>query len=237
MNFSNILNQLITYPATEADDITKTVSNMMKTADGGAPEADTMTGTDEARDEDLTKVDGIFEDIVKTDDPDRPLDNPPDNTNTDTTEESTDDVENTEDTEEAPLDDEENPSEDNPDDSLLDDTEGGDQTPKSFYSNKNTLKENLIYFMNILRSNIDSLSSSLGGLNDLESIRVTNAVVSILRYCKEYAYKILTEQMETDSYEALTIKYTTLKHTYDLAIEMLSRQFDGNNPLKHRAKR
>ena len=203
--------------ATEADDVTQTVARQM----GGA-KAPTNQATDE-RAEDLTQTDNIFADAHEGDEDAPPQPKPP--------EEQDDQMDNPED----PPEDEET---DNPDDGTGD-GEGLPEDRESVYSDKNTLKDNIIYFTNTLRTDIDELTNVLGGLNDLESIQVVNSVITNMRNCKDVLHKTLTNDMETSSYEELMRKYITVKRIYDISIEMLDKHFSNmqKKPIRRRPKR
>lgn len=216
--------------ATEADDVTQTVARQM----GGA-KAPTNQATDE-RAEDLTQTDNIFADAHEGDEDAAPQPKTP--------EEQDDQIDNPED----PPDDGEM---DNPDDETDDgenpppETEETDDffedesAPQSVYSDKNTLKDNIIYFTNTLRTDIDELTNVLGGLNDLQSIQVVNSVITNMRNCKDVLHKTLTNDMETSSYEELMRKYITVKRIYDISIEMLDKHFSNmqKKPIRRKPKR
>lgn len=215
--------------ATEADDVTQTVARQM----GGA-KAPTNQATDE-RAEDLTQTDNIFADAHEGDEDAPPQPKPP--------EEQDDQMDNPED----PPEDEETDNPDDgtgdgeglPEDRETDDSIEDELAPQSVYSDKNTLKDNIIYFTNTLRTDIDELTNVLGGLNDLESIQVVNSVITNMRNCKDVLHKTLTNDMETSSYEELMRKYITVKRIYDISIEMLDKHFSNmqKKPIRRRPKR
>ncbi len=214
--------------ATEADDVTQEVARQM-----GGSRAPTNQSTDE-RTEDLTQTDNIFGDAHEGDEDAPPPQNP-----------TPDDPETTD--EDDPIEDE---AQDAPEDAGADDTdpapeegeespEGDDsipEAPESVYSDKNTLKENIIYFLNTLRSDLDELTNSLGNLNDLDSIQVVNSVMTSLRNCKDILHKVLTDEMESSSYEELMRKYITIKRIYDISIEMLDKHFSNAQKKPTRRK-
>lgn len=243
--------------ATEADDIAASVSKTM-----GGEKSPVAKANSEREDDDLTQTDNLFGDAVKgKDSTARPLDNPTEteepSTHDDNVENNSDQPDNksAEDmdspTDDAPTDETDPPQDDSPtddssspDDSSSNDpfaSSGGDgdsdggepEAPKSVFSDKNTLRDNMIYFFNILRSNIDSLSDGLSTLDDMDSIRVVNSVIKNLRNCKNLLYKMLTENLDEASYEAIMTKYVTLKRIYDISIEMLDKHFyNVANPIK-----
>lgn len=216
--------------ATEADDVTQTVARQM----GGA-KAPTNQATDE-RAENLTQTDNIFADAHEGDEDAAPqpktsekqddqIDNPedpPDDGEMDNPDDETDDGEN------PP------PETEETDDSFEDES-----APQSVYSDKNTLKDNIVYFTNTLRTDIDELTNVLGGLNDLQSIQVVNSVITNMRNCKDVLHKTLTNDMETSSYEELMRKYITVKRIYDISIEMLDKHFSNmqKKPIRRKPKR
>ena len=191
-------------------------------------------------DEDLTQTDNIFDDIQKDDAEDNPQNNP-----TDTDDQSQDETDTSDDSQgendnNSNLNDESN-SEDDGDgsntqddmdtDSSIDDESGEDsdsQDEKSIFSDKNTLKKNMIYFFNIIRYTITSLEDSLGNTEDQETIRVINSVIHNLYATKDVLYDILTKQIEKTPYEVLTTKYITIKRIYDISCDMLEEHFKNN---------
>lgn len=277
MNYGILEALLIPEIATEADDITKQVNTAM-----GGKKSKTEKLTNDQREEDLTKVDNIFDDISKDDD--NPQDNPV----------NTDDDQPAPQNEDAPTDsnddqnsnpDDPNAMNDNPD-SPLDTTDtsgelGGDENPpqddgsdinasnadgmpedpnasdpsmgddsgmsddesgmspedQSVFSDKNTLKKNMIYFFNIIRYNISNLEASLGATEDQEALRVCNSVIHNLYNLKDILYKTLTEEMESTPYETLVAKYVTAKRIYDLSCDMLEEHFSNNPNKKVRIRR
>lgn len=256
MNFGILEALLIPEIVTEADDITKQVNAAM-----GGKKSKTEKLTNDQREEDLTKVDNIFDDISKDDD--NPQDNP---VNTDNANDNDDQNPNPD----EPLDttdtsgelggDEnipqgdgsdanvsnadgmpEDPNASDPsmgDDSGMGDDESGmSPEDQSVFSDKNTLKKNMIYFFNIIRYNISNLEASLGATEDQEALRVCNSVIHNLYNLKDILYKTLTEEMESTPYETLVAKYVTAKRIYDLSCDMLEEHFSNNPNKKVRIRR
>lgn len=271
MNFGILEALLIPEIATEADDITKQVNAAM-----GGKKSKTEKLTNDQREEDLTKVDNIFDDISKDDD--NPQDNPVNTDNADN------DDQTAPQNEDAPVDsdDDQNPNSDEPldttdtsgelggdenipqddgsdanasnadgmpkdpnasdpsmgDDSGMGDDESGmSPEDQSVFSDKNTLKKNMIYFFNIIRYNISNLEASLGATEDQEALRVCNSVIHNLYNLKDILYKTLTEEMESTPYETLVAKYVTAKRIYDLSCDMLEEHFSNNPNKKVRIRR
>lgn len=239
MNFGILEALLIPEIATEADDITKQVNDIM-----GGKNAPAENKTDDQRDEDLTQTDNIFDDIQKDANEDNPQDNPindddqgndPDASPTDG-EDSDDNPNMDENSDEDPNE----TGEDNQsfDDTGMDDVTGEDnQAEKSIFSDKNTLKKNMIYFFNIIRYTIKSLEDALGSTNDQETIRVVNSVIHNLYSTKDTLYDILTKEIESSPYEVLTTKYITIKRIYDISCDMLEEHFKSNPNSKVKYKR
>ena len=119
----------------------------------------------------------------------------------------------------------------------LGDDPGMSEEDKSIFSDKNTLKENMIYFFNIIRYTITSLEDGLGSTEDQETIRVVNSVIHNLYNSKDILYKILTEEMESTPYETLVVKYITLKRIYDISCDMLEEHFSNNPNSRVKSKR
>ena len=272
MNYGILEALLIPEIATEADDITKQVNAAM-----GGKKSKTEKLTNDQREEDLTKVDNIFDDISKDDD--NPQDNP---SNTDNANDNDDQT--APQNEDAPTNsnDDQNPNPDEPldttdtsgelggdenipqddgsdnigsnadgmpgnpntsdpsmgDDSGMGDDESGmSPEDQSVFSDKNTLKKNMIYFFNIIRYNISNLEASLGATEDQEALRACNSVIHNLYNLKDILYKTLTEEMESTPYETLVAKYVTAKRIYDLSCDMLEEHFSNNPNKKVRIRR
>lgn len=284
MNYSILEALLIPEIATEADDITKQVNAAM-----GGKKSKTEKLTNDQREEDLTKVDNIFDDISADDNnpQDNPVntnDNQPAPQNADQPEEAPvdntaaqnpnpDDPNAMTDNPDGPLDttdtsgelggDKNAPQGDGTDDmsggapgadgmpgdpnasdpSMGDDSGMGEDDPgmspedQSIFSDKNTLKKNMIYFFNIIRYNISNLEASLGATEDQEALRVCNSVIHNLYGLKDVLYKTLTEEMESTPYETLVAKYVTAKRIYDLSCDMLEEHFSNNPNKKIRIRR
>ena len=240
MNFSDLSFLLIPDVALEADDITKQVNQIM-----GGKNAPAETKTDDQRDEDLTQTDNLFNDVNKDDPNNDPVDTPQNNDNNDTQDNTTDDVNN----DQGDNTDDPNNTDDGTDDQNMgqdpnadDQTDLGDdpgmsEEDKSIFSDKNTLKENMIYFFNIIRYTITSLEDGLGSTEDQETIRVVNSVIHNLYNSKDILYKILTEEMESTPYETLVAKYITLKRIYDISCDMLEEHFSNNPNSRVKYKR
>ena len=235
MNYSDLSFLLIPDIAMEADDITKQVNKIM-----GGNNAPAETQTEDQRDEDLTKTDNIFNDINKDDPNNDPVD-APQNDNNDTRDPNTDDSVNDQGDNPDDNSDDQNIDQDSMADDLSADPNEGDSgmSPEdtSVFSDKNTLKENMIYFFNIIRYTISSLEAGLGTTEDQETIRVVNSVIHNLYNCKDILYKIITEEMEKSPYETLVTKYVTLKRIYDISCDMLEEHFSNNPNNKVKYKR
>ena len=236
MNYSDLSFLLIPDIAMEADDITKQVNKIM-----GGNNAPAETQTEDQRDEDLTKTDNIFNDINKDDPNNDPVDTPQNNDNNDTQDPNTDDSVNDQGDNPDDNSDDQDMDQDPMADDLSADPNEGDSgmSPEdtSVFSDKNTLKENMIYFFNIIRYTISSLEAGLGTTEDQETIRVVNSVIHNLYNCKDVLYKILTEEMEKSPYETLVTKYVTLKRIYDISCDMLEEHFSNNPNNKVKYKR
>ena len=240
MNFSDLSFLLIPDVALEADDITKQVNQIM-----GGKNAPAETKTDDQRDEDLTQTDNLFNDVNKDDPNNDPVDTPQNNDNNDTQDNTTGDGNNDQgdntDDPNNPDDGTDNQNMDqdpNTDDQTdLGDDPGMSEEDKSIFSDKNTLKENMIYFFNIIRYTITSLEDGLGSTEDQETIRVVNSVIHNLYNSKDILYKILTEEMESTPYETLVAKYITLKRIYDISCDMLEEHFSNNPNSRVKYKR
>ena len=235
MNYSDLSFLLIPDIAMEADDITKQVNKIM-----GGNNAPAETQTEDQRNEDLTKTDNIFNDINKDDPNNDPVDTPQ-NDNNDTQDSNTDDSVNDQGDNPDDNSDDQNMDQDPMADDLSADPNEGDSgmSPEdtSVFSDKNTLKENMIYFFNIIRYTISSLEAGLGTTEDQETIRVVNSVIHNLYNCKDILYKIITEEMEKSPYETLVTKYVTLKRIYDISCDMLEEHFSNNPNNKVKYKR
>lgn len=239
MNFGILEALLIPEIATEADDITKQVNDIM-----GGKNAPAENKTDDQRDEDLTQTDNIFDDIQKDANEDNPQDNPiNDDDQGNDPDASPTDGEDSDDNPNMDENSDEDPNETGEDDQSFDDTGMDDvtgednQAEKSIFSDKNTLKKNMIYFFNIIRYTIKSLEDALGSTNDQETIRVVNSVIHNLYSTKDTLYDILTKEIESSPYEVLTTKYITIKRIYDISCDMLEEHFKSNPNSKVKYKR
>lgn len=237
MIFSDLSFLLIPDVALEADDITKQVNQIM-----GGKKAPAEVKSDNQRDEDLTKTDNLFDNINKNDPDNDPVDTPQnDDDNNDTQDDTTSDANN----DQSDNTDDPNNPDDGTDDQNMDQDPNADlgddpsmpEEDKSIFSDKNTLKENMIYFFNIIKYTITSLEDGLGSTEDQETVRVINSVIHNLYNSKDILYKILTEEMESSSYETLVTKYITLKRIYDISCDMLEEHFSNNPNSRVKYKR
>lgn len=241
MNIGIFESLLIPDIALEADDITKQVNDVL-----GGKNAPAENRSQDQREEDLTQVDNIFDDIKKDSAEDNPQDNP---VNDDTPDEpDAPPADDGEDSDTIPNMDE--VSDEDPDatgegedgqsfdDTGMDDgTDANNQAEKSIFSDKNTLKKNMIYFFNIIRYSIKSLEDAIGSTDDQETIRVVNSVIHNLYSAKDTLYDILTKEIESSPYEVLTTKYITIKRIYDISCDMLEEHFKTNPNSKVKYKR
>ena len=236
MIFSDLSFLLIPDIALEADDITKQVNQIM-----GGKKAPAEVKSDNQRDEDLTKTDNLFDNINKNDPDNDPVDTPQNDDNNDTQDDTTSDANN----DQSDNADDPNNPDDGTDDQNMDKDPNGDlgddpsmpEEDKSIFSDKNTLKENMIYFFNIIKYTITYLEDGLGSTEDQETVRVINSVIHNLYNSKDILYKILTEEMESSSYETLVTKYITLKRIYDISCDMLEEHFSNNPNSRVKYKR
>ena len=233
MNFTDLSFLLIPEVAMEADDITKQVNQIM-----GGKNAPAETKTDDQREEDLTQTDQIFNDINKDDSENDPVDTPQ-NDDPDTTQDNTpnDPTADQGDNPDEGMDDQNMDQDPMADDQQTPEDEGMSEENKSIFSDKNTLKENMIYFFNIMRYTITSLEYGLGTTEDQETIRVINSVIHNLYNSKDILYKIITEEIESSPYETLVTKYITLKRIYDISCDMLEEHFSNNPNSRVKYKR
>ena len=233
MNFTDLSFLLIPEVAMEADDITKQVNQIM-----GGKNAPAETKTDDQREEDLTQTDQIFNDINKDDSENDPVDTPQ-NDDPDTTQDNTpnDPTADQGDNPDEGMDDQNMDQDPMADDQQTPEDEGMSEENKSIFSDKNTLKENMIYFFNIMRYTITSLEYGLGTTENQETIRVINSVIHNLYNSKDILYKIITEEIESSPYETLVTKYITLKRIYDISCDMLEEHFSNNPNSRVKYKR
>ena len=236
MIFSDLSFLLIPDVALEADDITKQVNQIM-----GGKKAPAEVKSDNQRDEDLTKTDNLFDNINKNDPDNDPVDTPQNDDNNDTQDDTASDANN----DQSDNADDPNNPDNGTDDQNMDQDPNADlgddpsmpEEDKSIFSDKNTLKENMIYFFNIIKYTITSLEDGLGSTEDQETVRVINSVIHNLYNSKDILYKILTEEMESSSYETLVTKYITLKRIYDISCDMLEEHFSNNPNSRAKYKR
>lgn len=229
--------------ATEApDDLTARVAQTMQ---GTGQDSDVAAaGGDQSGD--ITQVDNIYSDAVAADDEEAEKtadnnndsgaapDNDQGNSQDSNQDESSDDSEN---------DDADDSGEDSPidaagGDNSDDNSVGEGEAPPSIFSDKNTLKSNVVYFGNIIKTNLETLNTVIGRLDDLNDIRCCNQVIANLQHVQGYIYTMLVEEFPSKSYEELMTKYVTLKRVYDVSVEMLSKHFSkggkGKSPINPR---
>lgn len=246
-------------PAMEADDISKEVSNEVRSSLGGAkPSTDTSpTGADGAEDEeDLGKVDDIFgtEEAQRKQNADGPSGDPeqdqqegevqPGEGGADLTGENPD-------TGEADggdgVDDggEGGATDPNVEPGANDDSGSGESgvddsvDPNLAFAEKNRIRDNLVQLYAICTGDIETIVNSLSHVDDPMTIQVLNAVLNHLRNCKDYTYKTLTQNLTTLEYDELLQRYITLKRVYDICGEMLKEHFksDGKKKIDVASKR
>lgn len=215
--------------AMEADDITKQVNQIM-----GGKDAPAETKTNDQRDEDLSQTDNLFDNVNKGDPDNDPIDTPQNNDNNDT-QDNPDESNDPNNSDDSTMD--EDPMNNDLNNPLNKEDEGMSDENKSIFSDKNTLKENMIYFFNIMRYTITSLEYGLGTTEDQETIRVINSVIHNLYNSKDILYKIITEEIESSPYETLVTKYITLKRIYDISCDMLEEHFSNNPNSRVKYKR
>lgn len=230
-SFADFLDSMMI--AMEADDITQQAQAEVKTAIGGR----NLTTDDNGPEEDLGKTTDIFnQNQTQDDDPNgNPEQDNLDGQNADapdTGENQAQGDQPEEDQEESQSDDpnlQESPQDEQPQTQV-------DNSNDPIFTKKNTVRDNLAQLYTIVCGNIDMLTTSLGNLNDLPSIKVANAVLGHLRNCKNYIYKTLTVNIAEMEYEELLKRYITLKRVYDVCLKMLEIHFKDEQRLKDKKK-
>ena len=91
--------------------------------------------------------------------------------------------------------------------------------------NKRILHGKMMYFYDVLTSNIDILSKYNPESLDLKVIETINNIKSNMVECRNIAHHVMVNNFNSDSYVELYRKYVSLKRVYDLSIEMLDRLF------------
>lgn len=238
-------------PAMEADDITKQVSNEVRSSLGGAkPSTDNSpTGADGADDEeDLEKVDDIFgtEEAQRKQNADGPSGDPEqDQAEGETPPEEAAaedpagggdgadmDGEGDGGDGEGATDPNVDPNGDNGEgdagDTGLDDS----VDPNLAFAQKNRIRDNLVQLYAICSGDIETIVNSLTFVDNTATIQVLNAVLNHLRNCKDYTYKTLTQNLANMEYDELLQRYITLKRVYDICGEMLKEHFKTNGKDK-----
>lgn len=212
--------------AMEADDITSTVSNEVRSAIGGTPSTEPEEATREDE-EDLGKVDDIFGTEAPSNDD--PSGNPEQDV-----EDGAEDIGNPDDL--GTEDPENGEGEEGGDsDSLGDDTQttddqnGQSSSDDLIFTKKNRIRDNLVQLYTVISGDIEIIVNSLTNINDSKTIQVMNAVINHLRNCKSYIYKTLTQNIKDLEYDELLQRYITLKRVYDICIEMMQKHFDIQN--------
>lgn len=197
--------------ATEADDITQTTTNEIRSVLGDDISTISEPSNDEDN-EDLMKVDDIFG-------TNKPEDGPSGDPEDDTTSGSEEipQMDDSEVGEDTPFsEDENNPAEDDndaPNEDLV-------------FTSKNRVRDNMVQLYSIVTGNIEIIVNSLTNINDEKTIQVMNAVLNHLRNCKDYIYKTLTQNLNSLSYDELLQRYITLKRVYDICAKMMETHFE-----------
>lgn len=107
-------------------------------------------------------------------------------------------------------------------DEMIDDS---DESPAPPFANKSKIRDHMVHLYNLLGSNIETLTKSMSSIEDYETVRTINAILSNMRNAKDYLYKTLTEDLKTTEYSELLRKYITLKRVYEISIKMLEVHF------------
>lgn len=237
-------------PAMEADDISKEVSNEVRSSLGGAkPSTDNSpTGADDADDvEDLGKVDDIFgtEEAQQKQAADGPSGDPEQDQqdgapapaegedlggeNTDTGEaDGGGDLEGGDDGGATDPNVEPGANDGSGEDTGLDDS----VNPELAFAEKNRIRDNLVQLYAICSGDIETIVNSLNHVDNPITIQVLNAVLNHLRNCKDYTYKTLTQNLANLEYDELLQRYITLKRVYDICGEMLKEHFKSDGKKK-----
>lgn len=192
--------------ATEADDITGQIDKDVQSVTGeketdideGAPDDNSNNG----------EIDTNTDDILGTDN---------NNEDTEVQDETTDDPDGEDNPEDA--------SEDDITDEELDDSMEEEENPFES-SRKKKIHSQFLNFYNVIGSNIKIISEFMPGVVDEESIKILNSVKNSLTQCKEYTYRILTEEYTILEYPALLKKYVALNRVYDICIKILETYYE-----------
>ena len=217
---------IIPMPAMEADDITGEAQDGVRNAMNNSP----TTQDGDRPEEDLTKVDGIFDNgpsgNANPNDQETPQDEEG-NANDDPT--APGDTPTGE--EEVPAEGEEGEGDENADPNLTgeNDQEEESSEPEDplLFAKKNRIRDNLVHIYNTFTGDIDTLTDSLNMIDHQPTVFVINSVIGHMNNAKEYTYKTLVEDITKLDYDELLQRYITLKRLYDVCIEMLQKHFDS----------
>lgn len=206
--------------ALEADDIRKEAANASKSLLGNTNEDDVAAGDD--GNDDITRTEDIFgieENKRNNGNQEEPSQDQQDDEQEQDQNEDPNAQQNPDD-QQAPPEEEQTPEDDNQSENMEEDS---NSTPD--YYDKNKLKENMIYFYNIIMTNTVSITELTGRLNEQEDIDLCNRISNNLRSCSKILYDDLTKNIDSFSYEELKRDYVTIKRVFDLCNEMLYKHF------------
>ena len=197
-------------PALEAEDITDEVEagtnniNGKKNADGGD---EALAGASDNSD---GEIDTNTDDILGTSD-------------------NNDDSDTSEDGEYTS--DENNEDSENTDDSMSDDESiknSMEENDNSFESvRKKKMHKQLLAFYETLNDDIKIVNEYVPRASDDNTIKALTCINNNLVQCKDYTYRILTEEFKTTDYPVLLKKYVAMNRVYDLCIRALQTYFDA----------
>ena len=211
---SDLLNKLDQLePALEAEDITNEVQNntdktMGKDVDDGGDEA-TAGGTDNSDGE----IDTNTDDILGTSEDEQTDDDTGDEDEGATNDTAEDDM-----------------SDENSEDGSAEDTsteESLEENDTSFEAiRKRKMHKQFISFFETVNDDIKVINEYVPLESDENTITALTNINNNLTQCKEYAYRILTEEFKNMEYPILLKKYVALNRVYDLCIRTLQTYFD-----------
>lgn len=217
-------------PAMEADDVTEEAQRGVRTAMNNS----TTTQDDDRPEEDLSKVDGIFDN--------GPSGNARDNPTTPGTTDNAEEVPANDQPQEdqnqdqpqedaQPEDNQEEQTDENTDPNV---DQNGEETEQEqepenalLFAKKNHIRDNMIQLYNIVSGDIDILTKAMDFIDHQPTIVVISAIIIHLRDAKNYIFNTLTNEIKTLDYDELLQKYITLKRVYDVCIEMLNKHFES----------
>ena len=211
----DLLSELSMDPALEAEDITNEVKSGTDSAMGRKSDGDGDEALAGASDNSDGEIDTNTDDILGTSENNDDSDNQSD----DSSEGSGENTDDTGDEEGGDSDDS------NSDDAIKDSMEENDNSFEAVRKKK--MHKQLLAFYETLNDDIKIINEYVPRASDDVTIKALTSINNNLVQCKEYTYRILTEEFKSLDYPVLLKKYVAMNRIYDLCIHALQKYFDA----------